>query len=143
MQPGIASVSDDNVRDGATAGAEAAAMMIAAHAAPHVHCGAKRRWKSFPSMVAANSPLKHAASAVPFDGVCRDSAYSWSVEFQQRGLPHLHLRNVVNWHIHVHSVCSVSVPRWPTSLRMGSSRICWHCNERVCGVAKHTCYVCK
>jgi hypothetical protein len=68
MQPGTATLTDDHVRDGATAGAQAAAMMIAAHAAPHVQCGAKRKWKSFPSMVAANSPLKHAASAVPFDG---------------------------------------------------------------------------
>jgi hypothetical protein len=69
MQPGTATVTDDNVRDGASAGAKAAAMMIAAHAAPHVQCGAKRKWKSFPSMVAANSPLKHAASAVPLNGV--------------------------------------------------------------------------
>jgi len=68
MQPGNATLTDVNVRDGATAGAQAAAMMIAAHAAPHVQCGAKRKWKSFPSMVAANSPLKHAANAVPFDG---------------------------------------------------------------------------
>ena len=69
IQPGTATVTDDNVREGATAGAKAAAMMIAAHAAPHVQCGAKRKWKSFPSMVAANSPLKHAAGAIPFDGV--------------------------------------------------------------------------
>jgi hypothetical protein len=34
-------------------------------------------------------------------------------------------------------------PRWIATVRMGSSRYCWHCNERIRGSEKHACSVCK
>ena len=37
----------------------------------------------------------------------------------------------------------VPMPRWTASVRMGSSRLCWHCDERIRGSEKHTCSVCK
>ena len=37
----------------------------------------------------------------------------------------------------------VPMPRWTASVRRGSSRLCWHCDERIRGSEKHTCSVCK
>ena len=47
--------SSVEVRDGASAGAAAAAVMIAAHAVPRGKRAAWRKWKTFPSMVASQA----------------------------------------------------------------------------------------